>query len=309
MIFPIWAFYGLAASLLAALQPLVQERFKADAFALSYGIKVVMVLGTLPFVLVYGLPDEPVFYMAIAATAVIWCISDVYYYRAVQVVGAGPVSRLLPATAVLSFIAWLVVEPAMLQQYIDQPWIGAGITGCIMLATLFASCLTRCAVSRQAVRLLWFVMLASAMDPITAKLILHSAGTAVTSARQAPFAYVFIEALFMLIIWTGFVGVRTVIGRPLGLARRISPVINPVITPAVVKAAVLIGALNATRLVIQNHAYMAVDNPAYLRVLMFTDALWIIVIYKLVGRRETANVWAGLGIVASAAALVLLKSL
>lgn len=289
----LWVPLGLGASFLAALQPLVQEKYKANAFALAVGIKIVMVLGTLPFVLALGLPTEPHFYLGILATAAVWCISDVYYYRAVQVVGAGPVSRILPATAILSFVAWLIIQPSLLEQYMDKPWIGAGITACILSASFFATCLTRCHVSRQALRLLWFVMLASAMDPIAAKLILGSAG----AAKQTPFAYVFIEAIFML----GFWGIFALVRRPFA-ARLLRD-------PIVVKAALLIGILNATRLVIQNHAYMDVENPAYLRVLMFTDALWVIIIYKLVGRKEKANVWAGLGIVASAAALVFLKAL
>lgn len=289
----LWVLYGLAASFLAAVPPLAQEKLKASPLALAVGIKVGMVLMTLPFVINEGLPVAPAFYVAIAATSAVWCLSDVYYYRAVQIVGAGPVSRLLPVTAIISFIAWFFVKPDVINQYVAEPWIGVGITACIVMATVFASRLTRCAVSRQAVGLLWFVMLASAMDPIAAKLILHSAG----AASQAPFAYVFVEAIFMLLIW----GVYAQVRRSAGGRLRVEGV--------VVRAAVIIGMLNATRLIIQNFAYMDVDNPALLRVLMFTDALWIIAFYKLVGRREAANVWAGLGIVVSAAGLVLLKSL
>lgn len=289
----LWVPLGLGASFLAALQPLVQEKYKANAFALAIGIKIVMVLGTLPFVLLRGLPDEAHFYIGIIATSIVWCISDVYYYRAVQVVGAGPVSRLLPATAILSFVAWLIIQPALLDEYFAHPWVGAGITLCILSASFFATCLTRCHVSRQAFRLLWFVMLASAMDPIAAKLILGSTG----AAKQAPFAYVFVEASFMLVLW----GVFALVRRP--FAARI------MLDPLVIRASVFIGILNATRLVIQNYAYMDVENPAYLRVLMFTDALWVIIIYKLVGRQEQANVLAGLGIVASAAGLIFLKAL
>ncbi|MGE3623078.1 MAG: hypothetical protein AB7H77_04290 [Bdellovibrionales bacterium] len=293
MIIPDWAIFGLLASFLAALQPLTQEKYKAEPFALAMAIKVVMVLVTLPFVITQGLPTAPVFYLAICFTAVIWCISDVYYYRAVQVVGAGPVSRILPATAILTFVAWFFFDPALLDRYFAAPWVGAAITGCILMATFFATCLTRCMVSRQAVRLLWFVMLASAMDPIATKLILHSAG----AAKQAPFAYVFVEAVLMLVLWSGYGAVK----KPVALSAFVSP--------TVIKAGLMIGALNATRLILQNFAYMDVENPTYLRVMMFTDALWIILIYKLVGRREEANVKAGLGIVAAAAGLVLLKSL
>ena len=73
-----------------------------------------------------------------------------------------------------------------------------------------------------------------------------------------------------------------------------------------VLAAGLAGSLH---LILKMVAIHDVEHPSYVVVLGFTEALWIIFVYKLLGRREHANVAAGLGIVGAAAGLVLLKSL
>jgi hypothetical protein len=295
MIIPTWAILGLVAAFLAALQPLVQEKYKINPFALAFGVKAVMAALMLPVIMVQGLPTDMNFYIGIAVMAGVWCISDVMYYRAVQTVGAGPVSRVLPGVAVISFVVWFFFRPELLDEYMAKPAVAAGVTACILAATFFATRLTRCEVSRATIRLLWFTMLAATVDPITTKLILGTAG----NAQQAPYAYVFVEAVIMLAIWSTYLAIRRPPAITLQLFR----------SSAVVQAALLAGVISAIRLVLQNMAYVEVEHPAYLRVLMFTDALWIIVIYKLVGRRETSNVLAGLGIVAAAAGLVLLKSL
>jgi hypothetical protein len=40
-----------------------------------------------------------------------------------------------------------------------------------------------------------------------------------------------------------------------------------------------------------------------------TDALWILLFYRAIGKKDDSKIWAGLGIVGCAAALALVKSL
>jgi hypothetical protein len=56
-------------------------------------------------------------------------------------------------------------------------------------------------------------------------------------------------------------------------------------------------------------ALQTAEHPAYLSVILFTDALWIVLIHRVTGRRDSSNIWAGLGIVACAVALIVVKSL
>jgi hypothetical protein len=51
------------------------------------------------------------------------------------------------------------------------------------------------------------------------------------------------------------------------------------------------------------------ENPAYLTVMLFTDALWVLLIYKIIGRKEESDILSGIGIVFCAMGLILIKSL
>ena len=75
-----------------------------------------------------------------------------------------------------------------------------------------------------------------------------------------------------------------------------------------IKTGMLMGSVMATVLVCRIKAVELVDNPGFVSLVFFTDALWVILVYKLIGRREDSNIRAGLGIVASAALLVIIKS-
>lgn len=296
MTLPIWALYAVFAAMIQALQPLLQEHFKINGLVLAFGIKLVVLLLMLPVMLTQPIPTEPMFYVGIALLSVVWCISDVQYFRAVPVVGAGVVSRLLPATTMVSFMLWFAIEPSLLLEYAEQPLQSAGIIACVLAATWCAMHLSKCEVSRRAVRLLWFVLLACCVAPPFTKLTLDSA-----RLDDAPFAFAFFQALAMLVIWSGYILVRH---RP---ALAVRP--DPKTMRRIMLACLLAGLVMATQTVLSAYALMAAEHPSYVTVILFTDALWIIAIYKLVGRRETANVAAGLGIVGAAAALVLLKSL
>lgn len=301
MTIPLWAVLGIVIALLQALRPLAQERWRGNAMGVAVGNKLVIALGTLPFVILNGLPDNPAFYAGLALTSIMWCVSDIYYFRTVEKFGAGPVSRILPAAIIVSFVLWFAVDPALLATFAQTPWRSAGISLCIVIAALCATRLSRCTVSREAFRTLWPTFAAATIGPIVMKLILEAA-----PAGQAVFGYVFIEALMMIGYWSLFGLARNLWQRRPALNH---DVLTSLTAPATLKASLAIGLIMLVVLNLKSFALIKVDNPAFLVVLAHTDVLWIILIYRLIGRRETSNVRAGLGIVACAAILVLLKSI
>ena len=295
MSLPLWTLYALGAAFLAALIPLVQERGRADPLALAFGIKITVACVLLPLALWKGLPHEPRFYLGLGLTGALWCVSDVYYFSTVRQVGAGPVSRLLPGMMVPGFILWLIVNPHLVDVYMETPWRSTGIAACVAASAFCAAHLTRCQVTRQTFKLLWPTCLGAIVGPTAAKLILDSA-----PAAQAPYTYSFVEALLMLAMWSLYGLIRPRTGRIILAGLRHAPVR---------RAAFLIGCLSAGSLVLKMQGFATVEHPSYITVLMYTDVLWIIGIYRLLGRRETARIAPGLGLAACAAALVLLKSL
>lgn len=289
---PLWAFYAFAASLTVTAIPLLQEKMRINGFALAFLIKVATAIIMLPFVLRYGLPQNPEFYAYLFATAILYSISDVIYFRSVPEIGAGVMTRLLPATVVITFIAWFFIDPALLQKYLSKPVESAAISGCILLSIYFAMRLKKCSASWHGAKKISFVLFAASVGPIFQKLTLGQA-----AAGQAVYGYVFIQAIMMIFCWSLYAYFK----KPIN--------IHSLIVPKTALTGIVIGAFSACAVVLKSFAYIHAEHPAYIPIILFTDTIWVILIHRLIGRQDNSDVTAGLGIVACAAALVFLKSL
>ena len=292
MIIPSWVLLGLYAALITTAIPLIQERLKAEGFAVAMLVKFVACVAMIPFVLTQGFPDNPKFYVAVAITSVLWAISDVIYFRSIPKVGAGVVTRLLPSAVILSFILWFFIDPALLDKYKANPLQASLIAAIILLASWFASQLKNCPVSWKGVRVIWFVIFAACVGPLIEKMTLGYA-----PAKQAPFAFVFVQACFMLCCY----GLYYLIRKPISRAALFSALS--------LKAGILIGICSAAGVTLRFMALQEAEHPAYLSVILFTDALWVVLFHRLTGKTDNSNIWAGLGIVFCAIALTVVKSL
>lgn len=287
----LWITLGLLSALVSIGIPLVQEKKQGNPLAVSVWNKIGVAGFLLPAVLYFGLPDNPRFYVFAAVSAVVWSISDVIYFKTVTHAGAGIVSRLIPSAVILSFVGWFFFDPSLLHKYIENPAQGLTLFAIVCAATIFAMNLKSCPLSWEGVKLIWFVILAAAFSPLIEKISMGN-----TPKAQTPFAFIFVQALMML----GFWGLFALIKRP--ISREVF------FLPSSWKTGLFISVFSALALVARFTALQYVDHPALLSVLLFTDALWIVLYYRLTGRKDDSKVWAGLGIVGCAAALVLVKS-
>lgn len=287
----IWITLGIMAAIVSSGIPLVQEKHKGNPFAVAIWAKIGVALLTLPFVLYFGLPDNPRFYIFMGLSAAIWSISDVIYFRTVSEVGAGVVSRVLPSAAVLTFLVWFMINPNQLHKYLDNPIQGGLIFLIIIAASLLAMLMKKCPVSWRGLQLIWFVLLAAAIGPLVEKISMGD-----TPKMQTPFAMVFIQAVMMIGFWAVF----ALIKRPITL--------TTFTLPTSWKTGLMISCFVTVMLCARFTALQYVENPAFLSVILFTDSLWILLYYRLTGRKDDSKIWVGLGIVGCAAALVLVKS-
>lgn len=289
--FPLWSVYALLSALLATAMPLLQERYKADGFSLALWVKIFSVLFSFPYILHYGLPQDWQFYLYVGLTAVLFSISDIIYFRAVPVIGSGLITRLLPSSVVITFFLWFIFDPSLITKYAAQPIKTTLIGLTLLLFTYCASHVKRCAVSWQGVRKIWFVIFAACLGPILCKLAVDHA-----TKQQAPLAFIFVQASMMaLILSTTFV-VRKPITSAVLFSRNS------------IKTGFIIGCVMAVMVYLKTKSFQLVDNPGFSSMLMFTDSLWVLLVYRLIGRKEESNVWAGLGIVVCAALVVLIKN-
>ncbi len=288
---PLWSVYALTASLTITSLPLIQEKFKANAYALTFWVKVCTALLITPYIIQTGLPTAWQFYFFTALTCVLYAVSDIIYFKAVPVVGSGVVTRILPASVIVTFFIWFAVDPALIDTYTSEPWKMAAILGIMVLFVCCATFVKKCPVSWQGVKLIWFVLFAASVGPIITKLALIH-----TTQQQGAPSYIFVQGL----ITTTMLGIVYSFKKPVSKQEFFSR--------HSIQTSFIIGFLAVITTFFKISAIQLVDNPGFVSMILFTDALWVILIYKIIGRKEESNIWAGLGIVACAALIVLVKS-
>jgi hypothetical protein len=286
-----WAYLGLGTAVLAALMMLMQEKMKVEGFALAFWCKVSCVVVTLPLILYYGLPSDPRFYLWLVPQAFLFAVSDVVMFRSLPKVGAGVISRLLPSTVVLGFFLWFAVAPEELPLYFERPVLGSLIVVVLCGAAFFAMRLRKCAVTMQALRMLWFVLATNAVSPLLAKIT-----TRYATVEQGAFGFTFIEALMMLVMWAVWLAVA----RPVSFAS--------LVEKQTWQRSLPIGAVTAVLVIVFVTSYYYIDNPGYVGAVQLVYAPIIIAANKWMGKKDDSDVFAGLGIVACAMALIVLKT-
>jgi hypothetical protein len=287
----LWIPLGLMATLISTALPLIQEKRKADGFAVAVWMKIVAAIATLPILIWVGFPSNPYFFLMAFLSACLWAISDVIYFKSAPIVGAGIITRLIPTSVLLTFVLWFFFEPSLLIQYLSKPLWAAVMAAAIIGASLSAFFLKKCTLSWQGFRMIWFVIFAACAGTILDKLTLN-----MSNRTSLPFVFIFTQACFMLALW----GLWGIVKKPLSVQEFLSR--NNRIT------GLSIGALATVTLILKMFALKLTDHPAFLSVLLFTDAVWVLLYYKITKRKEDSNVIAGLGIVVCALVLIVAKS-
>lgn len=292
MEFPLWALFAFITAAASALVLILPERLKCDGFALAYWNKVTALLIMIPFVIYAGLPSQWEFYALVAAQAMLWVISDVIFFRALPDVGAGVVSRLLPATVIVTFVVWFAFDSALLGEYAQTPVRSALVFLTLCGSVYFATRLKKDPVSWAAVRRIWFVLFAAVIGPLMYKMV-----TKHTTIEQGPFAFVLVESFVMVTVWSVYAGIK----KPVPAAVLFSK--------DSVRGGAMVGAAMCVMSLSKFAAMHYVDNPGLVPAVKYLDAILVMAYYRAIGKVERADVLAGLGIVACAAGIVILKSL
>lgn len=292
MEFPLWAVFALICAASSALVLIIPERVKCDGFALAFWNKAAAFVFMIPFVLYAGLPGQWEFYALVAAQAMLWVISDVIFFRALPKVGAGVISRILPATVVVTFVAWFAFDPALLQDYLSTPVRSAFVCAALVAFVYFAMRLKKDPVTWEAVRMVWFVLCAAVVGPLMYKMV-----TKYVSIEQGPFAFVLFEAFIMVSVWSVFYAVKKPVSASILFSKES------------LKGGAMVGAAMCVVSLSKFAAMHYVDNPGLVPAVKYLDAIIVMAYYRAIGKVEKADVIAGLGIVACATAIVVLRSL
>ena len=291
MIIPLWAVFGLIAAVLSSAMLLTQEKFRVNGYVLAFWIKAVSVCVTAPFVLLNGAPADPLFYIYLLCTAVIYAISDVIFFNGITKTDAGAVSRLIPAAAVSGFLIWFIIQPDLFAVYAARPVISIGIFLTLCGFALCAFRLKKCNLTRKTVQAIWFVLVAATIGPLFTKLTTFHA-----EREIGLYSYMFFQSAMMMGLWVLFLAVRKPISMTQFFERK-----------ALIQS-MMIGGISAAIVLMKLSAFYVVDNPAYIAALITLDSVLILFVYKLWGKKTHADLKAGLGLVLCVAVLIVLRA-
>jgi hypothetical protein len=143
----------------------------------------------------------------------------------------------------------------------------------------------------ETLRAIWFVIFAATVGPLLAKL-----NTLYADIGQGPYAYVFFQALMMMALWLAYLGVKKPIPATIFFSRHSW------------QCGLLIGSVSAILVLMKVFTFYYIDNPAYLPALMCLDSVMILGFYRLRGLKREGDIISGLGVVACAALLIVLKA-
>ena len=294
-----WIVFALITAFAQAAVPLINEYFKVRSIHLLFWMRVMTSIALLPVVLFVPWPDNPLFYVFTLASALIFAYADIIYVGLAATIGAGVVSRIEPLSVGLTFLLWLVVAPMMISDYLDQPLRGGGIIFAFVGSLYFALRLQNCTLSREALRRLLPMIILVAFGVVSAKMAMDSSPT-----FSGVIYYALIQSVFVLVVYILALNIKPLAIRFEGLGHSIS-----LKDKRVLLAGFCMGVNWMIGVPSKQYAFSLVENPAYVTLIALTSPLWVLAVYRLVGRREEADVKSGLGLVICAAALVVFTQL
>lgn len=290
----IWSLFATLSMLSGAAQPILQQKFQANSFAMLFWMRIITLTCMIPafvyFGRKYGFPDDPLFYGGALIVAMVATFTDLIFFNAVKKHGAAVCTRLLPGTALITFIVWFVFDHALLAKYLNAPWQSAMICAVLIAGVFFATRLKKCEFSLAAARDIWPVLVFAAGGPVFIKHVL-----ALANPNIAPYGYVMVQAAFVATVFL----THQVIKHPVPRAEFVGTL--------AIKTGILIGMASMVSIVTRAFAVIYVDNPAYVGMILFTAPFFVGLYDRLMGRPDESHKWAGYGLILCAILLALLK--
>ncbi|MAI61260.1 MAG: hypothetical protein CBB87_02075 [Micavibrio sp. TMED27] len=297
-----WSWIGFAfmLSVFSIITPLTAEYFPGRMMRLLFLMRVFACLFLLPFFFILDLapPSDPIFYICTISATLLFVYSDLVFFGLVAKSGAGVISRIEPLSAWFLFFGWTLVSPALLMNYISNPFQLTGLIFSLSLCVYFALRLKNCDVSWSALKrfapILFVIVVATTLSKTAMNHSPLYSGVFYYSLCQCSTAAFVLGALFKLrkIPTLGDLDIPD------------SEIPERFVTWRSARYGILVGGGFVLSQISKYMAISLADNPAYVTVFGLLCPFWIMLFYRIIGKREEVDVLSGLGIVFSAALLV-----
>lgn len=240
-------------------------------------------------------PSDPVFYISTVVIGLMVSVFDRIMLDSSVIYGAGATSRLLPLSTLGVFLLWFVVDADAWRNLWHTPWLAAAEFACLAVGIGALSRMRHDPISRGAFfYLLPAILLAIVID------IIHR--TAVVHMPDVPFIHGM--TLYVFIV-SGTSGIGGLVARRLKNKRWH---FAGLFTRPMLHAAASITGLITVVMMLKGWAMLHTPNPAFVTALNLTSAIWVVVLGRMLGVPDKANIGSGLIFVGSMIALILLAA-
>lgn len=291
---PVWVWFALLTMAAQTGMAMINEYFKVRALHMLWWMRLIAIIALLPFMHFYAPPADPWFYIYVALGAVIFCWFDLVYFGLTAKSGAGVVTRIGPLVVAGTFVLWTVITPSLVAGYIESPLRTAGIVVALAGSVFFSIRMRDCPVSWDALKIMAPYLALASVGMCLGKLAMQHA-----APPEGVFYYTLLQSV---IVWVLYMGMtiapaswKFVPHLELQSSFRDRRVFYAGLCAAV-------GWIVATPS--KWYAISIVENPAYVSTISLCEPFAVLLIYRLLQRREEARIRDGIGIVACAIALV-----
>lgn len=294
-----WIIFAIISALAGAGISLSSEYFNVRSLHFSFWMRFFAMLAILPFVLFIDWPEDPLYYVFVLITACIFAYFDLIYFGMAARSGAGVITRIDPFIVMVTFVLWCVFSPVTVAEYIHQPVRAAGIVASLAGSVYFGLRLRKCEVSTEVLRRMALPILLGALGIILAKMAMQRSGY-----HAGVLCYGFLQCLTVTCVYAAILRIPALSARLKDLGRESRLLDRPVLIGGFCGALAWLG-----HTLSKYYAITDVQNPAYVTVIGLSAPLWVLLAYRIAGRRDRADIISGLGVVACAAILVIFTQL
>ncbi len=290
----LWPFLSVIAAIVLCGNLLVSQIYKIPGQYLVVGLRLLVLIVSLPIVFFIPAPDDLRFYIAVGLNGIIAGFSDIQTFNVAAKHGGGVVSRVLPFQIFIIFIMWLILHPEIIQEYIARPLNSAGILVALAGCVYFSSHMRKCSISNDAMKSLIFPLFGYAIGFVLAKYAFdHS------PFHSGVYYYILFQTVVQLpcLLACGLISDKPFIKIDL----------RQLFTKTIFITAGFIFVFWMIHMIAKNYANTLTPNPSYVAALVLTTPVWMLIIYKIMGHREDANAKAGIGLTISAILLSILN--
>jgi hypothetical protein len=288
-----WVISSVVASIGLALMSLFNEYFRLNPIHLVFWLRIFVCAALIPVIAQLSPPLSLAFYIATLISVFCFSYFDFIFYSQAIKSGAGMITRFEGLVVGVTFFLWLIIEPSVVASYFENPVRGAGILASLAGSIYFALRMKGCSITVHALKEMGPALILSGIGVTCGKIAMDN-----SDFHSGVWYYAFIQSFLSLLLYISVLHSPPlsryfkISGRRYSSERRI-----------------LLGAIGLSiiwfmNVIFKYYAIAEVENPAYVTIIGLTSPFWVLLVYFLVGRSESANVKAGLGLVICAIMLV-----